>query len=659
MIERLIEWCANNRFIIFVTVALLLLGGLYSMEKIPLDAIPDLSDVQVIVYTKWEGRSPDLMEDQVTYPIVSALISAPKVKTVRGFSDLGFSYVYVIFDEGTDLYWARSRVLEYMQQISGKLPEGVTPALGPDATGVGWVYQYALTDESGKYDLAYLRTLQDWFLRYQLASISGVSEVASIGGFVKQYQVNIDPNKLSAYRISIKDVMEKIRMSNNDVEGRLLEFAGREYMIRGRGYIKSLKDIEDIPLSVFGGVPISIKDVAKVNLGPEIRRGVVELNGEGEVVGGIVIMRQGENALNVIDRVKGKIKEISPSLPEGVKIAPVYDRSVLIHNSIENLQHTLLEEAIVVSIVIMVFLFHFRSALVPIVALPIALVAAFIPMYYFRVSSNIMSLGGIALAIGVLVDASIVMVENAYRQLSEGTEEDMKNSARTVIRAAKQMGRPIFFSFAIIIISFIPVFMLEAQEGRLFRPLAFTKTFVMAASAIIAITLVPILMAIFIKGKNLKPEHENPVARFFIAIYAPFIKWALKYRWIALIINFAVVSLTIPLLFVIGSEFMPPLYEGTMLYMPVTNPGISITEAGKLLQTQDRLIKTIPEVESVFGKAGRAETSTDPAPLSMMETVVNLKPREEWREGLTYEKLLEELDSKLQFPEYPTPGHSR
>jgi Cu(I)/Ag(I) efflux system membrane protein CusA/SilA len=650
MIERIIDWCSNNRFLVFAAVALLIVGGILSMKKIPLDAIPDLSDVQVIVYTKWEGRSPDLMEDQVTYPIVSALISAPKVKTVRGFSDLGFSYVYVIFDEGTDLYWARSRVLEYMQQIGGKLPEGVTPTLGPDATGVGWVYQYAVTDRSGKYDLAYLRTLQDWFLRYQLASVEGVAEVASIGGFVKQYQVNMDPNKLSAYRISIREAMERIRMSNKDVEGRLLEFAGREYMVRGRGYIKSVKDIEDISLGSFNGVPLSVKDVASVSLGPEMRRGIVELNGEGEVVGGIIVMRQGENALNVIDRVKEKIKELKPSIPQEIEIVPVYDRSILIRHSIENLQHTLLEEAVVVSIVIIVFLLHFRSALVPIVALPIAMVSTFIPMYYFRISSNIMSLGGIALAIGVLVDASIIMVENAYRRLSEGTEEEKAHSARTVIMAAKQVGRAIFFSLAIIVISFLPVFMLEAQEGRLFRPLAFTKTFLMIASSAIAITLVPVLMAVFIKGKNLKPEHENPVARFFIRIYTPFIRWALKYRWTALIINFAVVPLTIPLFFMIGSEFMPPLYEGTVLYMPVTNPGLSVTEAGKLLQSQDRLIKTVPEVESVFGKAGRAETSTDPAPFSMMETVINLKPKEEWRKGITYEEILSELDQKVQFP---------
>lgn len=650
MIEKIIDWCSNNRFLVFTGVFLLIIGGILSMKKIPLDAVPDLSDVQVIVYTKWEGRSPDLMEDQVTYPIVSALISAPKVKTVRGFSDLGFSYVYVIFDEGTDLYWARSRVLEYMQQIGGKLPDGVTPTLGPDATGVGWVYQYAVVDRSGKYDLAYLRTFQDWFLRYQLASVEGVAEVASIGGFVKQYQVNIDPNKLSAYRISIRDAMERIRMSNNDVEGRLLEFAGREYMVRGRGYIKSIKDIEEISLGNINGVPISIKDVAQVSLGPEMRRGIVELNGEGEVAGGIIVMRQGENALNVIDKVKEKIKELAPSLPQGIEIFPVYDRSILIHRSIENLRHTLMEEAIVVSIVIVVFLLHFRSALVPILALPIALVSTFIPMYYFRISSNIMSLGGIALAIGVLVDASIVMVENAYRHLSEGTGEEKEQSARTVMKAAKQVGRAIFFSLAIIIISFLPVFMLEAQEGRLFKPLAFTKTFLMVASSIIAITLVPVLMAIFIKGKNLKPEHENPVARFFIRVYSPFIKLALKYRWTALIINFAVVPLTIPLLFMIGSEFMPPLYEGTILYMPVTNPGLSVTEAGKLLQVQDRLIKTIPEVESVFGKAGRAETSTDPAPFSMMETVINLKPKEEWRPGMTYEGILSELDQKVQFP---------
>jgi Cu(I)/Ag(I) efflux system membrane protein CusA/SilA len=589
---------------------------------------------------------------------------------------LGFSYVYVIFEDGTDIYWARSRVLEYMQQITGKLPPGVTPVLGPDATGVGWVFTYAVVDETGRHDLAYLRTLQDWYIRYALAGVGGVAEVASIGGFVKQYQVNIDYRRMSSFGISIQDVMERIKRSNNDVEGRLLEFGGREYMIRGRGYIKSVADIEKIVVGTNErGTPILLRDVADVSLGPEIRRGIVELDGKGEVVGGIAVMRFGENALDVIDRVKEKIKEIEPGLPQGVKIVPTYDRSELIQLSIKSLQKTLIEEMIVVSLVIIIFLLHFRSALVPIFALPIAVIASFIPMYLLRITSNIMSLGGIALAIGVLVDASIVMVENAYRKLSEGTGEEKRESHRTVIAAAKQVGRAIFFSL-IIIISFIPVFMLEAQEGRMFKPLAFTKTFAMAASSILAITLVPVLMTLFIKGRNLKPETENPVSKFFIKIYRPFIRLALKYKWTALIINFAVVPATVLLLvfYPIGSEFMPPLYEGTIFYMPITSPGLSVTEAGKLLAMQDKILKSFPEVHTVFGKAGRAETSTDPAPFSMMETVVHLKPKDQWRtvkkdystlpkfleslaqkvfgavRPMTYEELVAEMDRKMQFP---------
>jgi Cu(I)/Ag(I) efflux system membrane protein CusA/SilA len=674
MIEKIIEICAKNRFLVFTVILLLTLGGVYSIKNIPLDAIPDISDVQVIVYTPWEGRSPDLVEDQVTYPIVSALISAPKVKTVRGFSDLGFSYVYVIFEDGTDIYWARSRVLEYMQQITGRLPEGVNPVLGPDATGVGWVYTYALVDEKGKHDLAYLRTLQDWYLRYALASVEGVAEVASVGGFVKQYQINIDPNRMSAYGLSIRDVMDRVKMSNNDVEGRLLEFGGREYMVRGRGYIKSVGDIQKITVGNSRGTPILLRDVAQVALGPEIRRGIVELDGKGEVVGGIVVMRFGENALNVIERVKAKINEISPGLPEGVKIISTYDRSELIRLSIKNLQETLLTEIIVVSLVIIIFLLHFQSALVPIFALPIAVAVSFIPMYLLRITSNIMSLGGIALSIGVVVDASIVMVENGYRHLSEGTDEDRKNHWTTVVHACQQVGRGIFFALTIIIISFVPVFLLEAQEGRLFRPLAFTKTFAMAASSILAITLVPVLMTIFLKGKRLKPESENPVSRFFRRFYGPVIRLVLKYKKTSLLINFLLIPLSIFLLFRIGSEFMPPLYEGTIFYMPVTSPGISVTEAGKLLAVQDKILKSFPEVHTVFGKAGRAETSTDPAPFSMMETTVHLKFRDEWRKvekdysslpewlrplakkilgshrRLTYEELVEEMDRKMQFP---------
>jgi Cu(I)/Ag(I) efflux system membrane protein CusA/SilA len=674
MIEKIIEICAKNRFLVFTVVLLLMLGGVYSMKNIPLDAIPDISDVQVIVYTPWEGRSPDLVEDQVTYPIVSALISAPKVKTVRGFSDFGFSYVYAIFEDGTDIYWARSRVLEYMQQITGRLPEGVNPVLGPDATGVGWVYTYALVDESGTHDLATLRTLQDWYLRYALASVEGVSEVASVGGFVKQYQINIDPNRMSAYGISIREVMERVKMSNNDVEGRLLEFGGREYMVRSRGYIKSVEDIQKIVVGNSRGTPLLLRDIAQVTLGPEIRRGIVELDGKGEVVGGIVVMRFGENALNVIERVKAKIEEITPGLPGGVKLIPTYDRSELIQLSIKNLQNTLLTEIIVVSLVIIIFLLHFQSAFVPIIALPIAVAVSFIPMYLLKITSNIMSLGGIALSIGVVVDASIVMVENGYRHLSEGTDEDRKNHSTTVVRACQQVGRGIFFALTIIIISFVPVFMLEAQEGRLFRPLAFTKTFAMAASSILAITLVPVLMTIFLKGKRLKPEAENPVSRFFRRFYDPVIRLVLKYKKISLFTNFLLIPLSIFLLFRIGSEFMPPLYEGTIFYMPITSPGISVTEAGRLLAIQDRILKSFPEVHTVFGKAGRAETSTDPAPFSMMETTVHLKPKDQWRkvekdysslpEWLrplakkifgafrmrTYEELVEEMDKKMQFP---------
>ena len=674
MIEKIIAACANNRFLVFTGVLLLVLGGVYAMRHIPLDAIPDISDVQVIVYTPWEGRSPDLIEDQVTYPIVSSLISAPRVKTVRGLSDFGFSYVYVIFEDGTDIYWARSRVLEYMQQISGSLPEGAAPVLGPDATGVGWVYTYALVDESGRHDLADLRSLQDWYLRYALASVEGVAEVASIGGFVKQFQVNIDPNRLSAYNISIRDVMDRIRRSNNDVEGRLLEFTGREYMVRGLGYLKSIDDIAKVVIGNQGGTPILVRDIARVELGPDIRRGIAELNGLGEVAGGVVVIRFGENALNVINAVKARIAEITPGLPKGVRIVPTYDRSDLIRLSIANLQKTLLEEIIVVSVVVVVFLMHFRSALVPVFALPIALTISFIPMYFFRISSNIMSLGGLALSIGVLVDASIVMVENGYRRLSEGTEEDRRNSAATIVRACRQVGRGIFFALIIIIISFVPVFMLEAQEGRLFRPLAFTKTFAMATSSILAITLVPVLMIFFLKGKRLPPEEKNPLSRLLRKIYLPILKWSLRFKKTSILINFLLIPVAIFLTLRIGSEFMPALYEGTIFYMPVTNPGISVTEAGKLLALQDRILSSFPEVVSVFGKAGRAETATDPAPFSMMETTVVLKPRDQWRKvpkdygylpewlqppagwifgshrQLAFEELVEEMDRKMQFP---------
>src|SRR3989454_71848 len=653
MIERIIDWCASNRFLVFTGTVILTVWGIWAMRQTPLDAVPDISDVQVIVSTEWMGRSPDLIEDQITYPIVSALISTPHVKAVRGFTDFGISYVYVIFQDGTDMYWARSRVVEYLQGIRGRLPDGVNPVIGPYATGVGWVFEYALIDETGEHSLADLRSFQDWSLRYWLASVPGVAEVASIGGFVKQYQVTVDPNKLAAYDMGVKQVIDAIKMSNNDVEGRLLEFAGREYMVRGRGYLKSIADIESVSLGADQrGVPIRVRDIAQVRLGPDIRRGVAELDGKGEAVGGIIVMRFGENALNVIDAVKAKLREVQHSMPSGVKIVPTYDRSWLIGESINTLRHTLIEEGIVVSAVIIFFLFHVRSALIPILALPIAVVASFIPMYYLGVTSNIMSLGGLALAIGVLVDASIVMVENAYRHVSEARVPYEEQPA-AIIGAARQVGRAIFFSLAIIIVSFVPVFLLEAQEGRMFRPLAFTKTFAMVFASILSITLVPMLMTIFIRGRQLKPESANPVSRLFTAVYDPIIGLALRWKWTALLINFAVVPLTIPLLFVIGSEFMPPLYEGSQLFMPTAPPGLSITEATRVLQVQDKILRQYPEVETVFGTVGRGTTSTDNTPMGMVNTTMTLKPRDQWRAGMTLDKLQADMDAELQLPGFP------
>ena len=653
MIERIILWCASNRFLVFTGTTVLLVWGLWTMTATPLDAVPDISDVQVIVSTEWAGRSPDLIEDQITYPLVSALISTPRVRTVRGFTDFGISYVYVIFEDGTDMYWARSRVVEYLQGIRGQLPDGVNPVIGPDATGVGWVFEYALVDETGQHTLADIRGFQDWYLRYWLASVPGVAEVASIGGFVKQYQVNLDPNKLATYDLAVGDVVRAIKASNNDVEGRLLEFAGREYMVRGRGYLTSAADIEGVSLGAdLRGTPIRVMDVGDVRLGPDIRRGVAELDGRGEVVGGIVIMRYGENALAVINRIKAKLREVEGSLPPGVAVVPTYDRSWLIEESIDTLSRTLIEEAVVVSLVIIIFLFHVRSALVPIVTLPIAVVAAFIPMYHLGFSSNIMSLGGIALAIGVLVDASIVMVENSYRHISEATVP-YEEQPRVILAAAKQVGRPIFFSLLIIIVSFAPVFLLEAQEGRMFRPLALTKTSAMGFASVLSITLVPVLMMLFIRGRRLTPESANPVARFFSWLYAPVLRLALRWRWVALAVNFAVVPLTLPLLFTIGSEFMPPLYEGSMLYMPTAPPGLSVGEATRLLQVQDKLLREFPEVERVFGTVGRATTSTDNSPMGMVNTTVTLKPKDEWRPGLTVAQLQREMDQALQFPGFP------
>jgi Cu(I)/Ag(I) efflux system membrane protein CusA/SilA len=655
MIARIIDWCAGNRFLVFTGTLALAVWGVWAMSATPLDAVPDISDVQVIVSTEWTGRSPDLIEDQITYPIVTALLSAPKVRTVRGFTDFGISYVYVIFEDGTDIYWARSRVVEYLQGIRGRLPEGSNPTIGPDATGVGWVFQYALVDDSGQHTLADLRGVQDWFLRYALASVDGVAEVASIGGFVKQYQVALDPNKLAAFDKSIKDVVQAIRASNNEVEGRLLEFSGREYMVRGRGYLTSTDDIRAIALGAdTRGTPVRVADVADVSIGPDLRRGVAELDGKGEVVGGIVVMRFGENALRVIDRVKAKLRESQAALPDGVRIVPTYDRSGLINESIDTLRTALIEEILVVSLVILVFLFHVRSALVPILVLPIAVVASFVPMYYLGVTSNIMSLGGLALAIGVLVDAAIVMVENAYRHVSEPTTTtSYADQPLAIIRAARQVARPIFFSLAIIVVSFVPVFLLEAQEGRMFRPLAFTKTSAMVLASLLSITLVPVLMTIFVRGRRFRPESVNPVSRFFAALYEPLLRGVLRFRWAALLVNFAVIPLTIPLLFRIGGEFMPPLYEGSMLYMPTAPPGMSITEATRLLQIQDKLLRETPEVEQVFGTVGRGTTATDNTPMGMVNTTVVLKPKESWRPGMTFEKLQAEMDAALQFPGFP------
>ena len=660
MIRRIIDWCAGNRFIVVVGVIGLSAWGVWAMMRTPVDAVPDISDIQVIIATEWAGRSPDLIEDQVTYPIVSALISTPRVKSVRGFTDFGVSYVYVIFQDRTDIYWARSRVVEYLQGIRSQLPDGVNPAIGPDATGVGWVFEYALVDESGQHTLSELRSFQDWTLRYWLASVPGVAEVAAIGGSVKQYQVTLDPSRLSAYGISSKEVVDAIRTSNGDVEGRLLEFAGREYMVRGRGYLASIQDIEQVSLgSNSRGVPIHVGDVARVGIGPDIRRGIAELDGRGEVVGGIVVMRVGENALRVIDRVKAKLREVEGSLPPGMKIVTTYDRSGLIHESIGTLRLALIEEVVVVSFVVLVFLFHFRSALIPILTLPLAVVAAFVPVYYFGGTSNIMSLGGIALAIGELVDASIVMVENAYRRLSEPDmhgnppPQDAAGQRRVVIDAARQVGRPIFFSLAVIIVSFAPVFLLEAQEGRMFLPLALTKTFAMAAATVLSVTLVPVLMTMFMRGRNFSPESRNPVSRAFHVVYEPTLRLALRWRWSALVINFAVIPLTIPLIFAIGSEFMPPLYEGSLLYMPTAPPGLSSTEAARMLQVQDRVLRQFPEVERVFGTAGRAGTATDNSPMGMINTTVLLKPRKEWRPGVTFESLQAEMDGALQIPGFP------
>ena len=699
MVERTIEYCARNPFIVILLVAVLIGWGVWSILHVPLDAIPDLSDTQVIIFTEWMGRSPNLVEDQITYPIVTSLLGAPRVKAVRGQSMFGMSFVYVIFEDGTDIYWARSRVLEYLSSVQGKLPEGAAPQLGPDATGVGWVYEYALVEKpicpvdgkittrqskyqqlhkgklfffdshdclaafaadpdqyagrpthvESKLNLAELRSYQDWYLRYALQSVPGVAEVASVGGFQKQYQITVDPNALAAYHIPLERVMMAVRASNNDVGGRSIEFSGREYVVRGLGYVKSIADLETIPLGADErGTPILLRDVGRVQEGPDQRRGIAELDGEGEVVGGIVVMRYGENALNVIRRVKDKIKLIEPSLPEGIEIIPTYDRSALIERSIATLRRTLIEEGLIVSAVIVVFLLHFPSALVAILVLPFAVLMAFIPMYHMRLTSNIMSLGGIAIAIGAMVDAAVVLIENAHKHLERaGPDADR---LETIIAAAKEVGKPLFFSLLIITISFMPIFTLEAQEGRLFKPLAFTKTFSMFFSSLLSVTLAPVLMVAFIRGR-LRHEADHPISRTLQRIYRPWVHALVRRRAVSITIAVLAVASCGLIVHRIGSEFMPELNEGDILYMPVTAvPGVSPTEAVKLLQIQDKIFRSFPEVDRVFGKVGRAETATDPAPLSMVETTIMMKPESQWRLGMTWHKLLAEMKQALTLP---------
>ncbi|MFB3887836.1 MAG: efflux RND transporter permease subunit, partial [Thermodesulfobacteriota bacterium] len=656
MINRIIDFSVNNRFIIFLLVVTACLAGWWSIKTMPLDAIPDLSDTQVIVFSRWD-RSPDIVEDQVTYPIVAAMLGAPRVKAVRGFSDFGYSYVYVIFEDGTDIYWARSRTLEYLSAVLSRLPDGVKTELGPDATGLGWVFQYALVDRSKKHNLAELRSFQDWYLRYHLKSVPGVAEVAPIGGFGKQYQVNVDPNRLKAYGIPIGRVGEAVRRGNNDTGGRLIEFGGTEYMIRGRGYARSLQDFEEIVLAISeSGTPIRIKDVGQVVVGPDIRRGIADLDGEGEVVSGIVVMRHGQNALDVIKRVKAKLKEVEAGLPEGVEVIPVYDRSDLILRAIDNLKTTVIQEIVTVVFVILIFLWHLPSGIIPAITIPVAVLLSFIPFRLMGVSANIMSLGGIAIAIGALDDAAIVVVEQTHKSLEHWEEGGRKGDYRgVVINAVKQVGGPSFFALLVIAVSFLPVLTLEAQEGRLFKPLAYTKNLSMMIAAILAITLDPALRLTFTYLKNfnfrpkwlcraanaalvstIRPEEKHPISRFLLRFYEPAAAWSLRWKWAVIGGAFLLVLATVPIYFKLGSEFMPPLEEGSILYMPTTMPGISITEAQNLLQVTNRIIKQFPEVERVLGKAGRAETSTDPAPLSMLETVIILKPKSEWRRRNTW-----------------------
>ena len=693
MIEKIISFSARNRFIVLALTGAAIFAGGWSISHIALDALPDLSDTQVIVYSRWD-RSPDIIEDQVTYPIITSLLGAPKVKAIRGFSDFGFSYVYVIFEEGTDLYWARSRTLEYLSKIQARLPQGVQTELGPDATGVGWVFQYALVDETGKHSLADLRSIQDWNIRYDLQSVPGVAEVASLGGFVRQYQVTVDPNRLSAYGVPLMSLVEAIRASNSEVGGRLIEWSGAEYMVRARGYVRKISDLEEIVVKTNEkGTPVRLRDVAQIELGPEIRRGIAELDGRGEVAAGIVVMRHGENAMDVIARVKERLKAIEPTLPAGVKIVTTYDRSELIERSIKTLKHELFLEMLIVSLIILIFLWHIPSAVIPIVTIPAAVVLSFIPMKLFGISSNIMSLGGIAVAIGALVDAAVVVVENAHKKLEVWQATGRKGDYKEIlIGAIQEVGRPSFFSLLVIAVAFVPVFALEAQEGRLFRPLAFTKNFAMAIAALLAITLDPAIRLLFTRLKNydfkprllcritnavlvgkMHPEEKHPISRVLFKLYGPPARFVLRHPRMVIAAALLIVLATIPAYKRLGSEFMPPLNEGSILYMPTTLPGISVTSAQDLLQRQDRILRGFPEVERVFGKAGRAETSTDPAPFSMMETVVILKPESQWRakdrwysswlpgflkpvvrplwpETISWDDLVNEMNASLQLP---------
>ena len=648
MLAKIIEWSGRNRFLVLLATLFVIVGGIVAVMRTPLDALPDLSDVQVIVYTEYPGQAPQVVEDQVTYPLTSAMLSVPKSKVVRGFSFFGASFVYIIFEDGTDIYWARSRVLEYLNSAAGRMPKGVTPQIGPDATGVGWVYQYAVLAKDKS--LAELRTLQDWYLRYQLTKAHGVAEVASIGGFVQTYQVTVDPVKLRAFGIPLSKVSQSIRESNRDVGGRVVEMAETEYMIRGKGYLRGISDIENLVVKTSNGTPVLVKDIARVELAPDERRGLTELNGEGEVVSGIAMARYGQNALEVIHNIKQKIGEISSGLPEGVTIEAVYDRSELIHRAIDTLKRTLIEESLIVALVCMVFLMHFRSALVAILMLPVGVLIAFIAMRLLGMNSNLMSLGGIAIAIGAMIDAAIVMIENAHKHIERlPAEHCHAERIEAMIKACKEVGPALFFSLLIITVSFLPVFTLESQEGRLFAPLAYTKTFAMAGAALLSVTLVPVLMMLFIRGK-IMPEARNPVNRFLIWGYRPII--AAVMRWKKATVLVAILALLVSIFPAsrLGSEFMPTLNEGTLLYMPSSLPGMSITKAGELLQTQNKIIKSFPEVASVYGKAGRANTATDPAPTEMFETVINLKPESEWRAGMTTDKLIAEMDKALQFP---------